>query len=221
MAIFRGFRAVDHGLHRAALPIRGAYGALRCSGIRTYLLVSGLGTFAASPGPFVDTHSLAQGGDSESRVGAPPLPVDGGVTPPQSASLHLLAKPLDLALQPLDGGRERCGGRRTGGRGPELAVRADEHGCSVSARRPAADPGDQGRALVRAGADPIPSALPRHARVADVDVVRAGGQVLAGAGAEGDVARAGGIDQRVPSGGGVAVAGGVSWPARPCRWRRC
>ena len=44
----------------------------------------------------------------------------------RSASLHLLAEPLDLALQPLDGRRERCRGRRRRGRRPELPLVVDE-----------------------------------------------------------------------------------------------
>ena len=124
------------------------------------------------------------------------LPVDCGVTPRQSASLHLLAKPLDLALLALDqikqalavGGAERRGRARGRAARSQLALGVDDDRLGGAVDRPAADPGDEGAGLLALGPDPDRLRLPGLAGVGDVDVVRAGGQVLAGARAEGDVA---------------------------------
>src|SRR3954447_3875545 len=106
---------------------------------------------------------------------------------------------------------------RGGGRGAELAVGVDQDAVGRAGDRCAADAGEECRDLRPCGADPDGATLPRDTGIGDVDVVRAGRQVLPGAGAERDVEGAGGVrDERLVARRGVVAAGGVGGEgARP------
>ena len=105
--------------------------------------------------------------------------------------------------------RRRGARLRGGGRRPQLPLGVDDDRLAGPRDRPAADPGDVGAGLIALGPEPDHLRLPGLAVVGDVDVVRAGGEVLAGAEAEGEVGAAGAVLERIRSEGEVLVAGRV------------
>src|SRR4051794_33277892 len=133
---------------------------------------------------------------------------------------HPLAQAADLALLALDLGEQTPPGRGAqrlaapelgGGRGarPELAARVDENWHPAGDRGPEA-PRQEGSLLSSIGADPDRPRLAGDAGVGDVEVVRAGGEVLASAGAVRQVRVAGlvGVEGQVTE-RRVVVAGRV------------
>ena len=136
---------------------------------------------------------------------------------------HLLTKLTNLALLALDhgeqapagGGPERAArapGPRRGckGRRAKPAARVDDHGLHGTRNRTAVHPLKPGSVLLAAGADADLAGLSGHARVGDVDVVRSGCQLVAGAGAEREVVGAClVVEERLEPGGKVVVSGGV------------
>ena len=139
---------------------------------------------------------------------------------PEVSSGHLLAQAPNLGLLPLHLGEQAPAGggaewlvraveRGRGRRGrPEPAVGVDDH--LLAGDLLAVDALQEGGGLVAGGADADRSRLAGDAGVGDVDVVRAGGQVLAGAGAERQVRAPAGVGlEGVGAGGDVVVAGVV------------
>ena len=115
------------------------------------------------------------------------LGIDGVVSLPstcsRSRSTWRCSRSTVAASDAVDA--ERCWRR------PELPLGVDDDRLGGSVDRLAADPGDEGAGLVALGPDPDHLRLPGLAVVGDVDVVRAGGEVLAGAEAEAEVRAAG------------------------------